>query len=87
MMRVGFVLREDLPRDDGQRARRRDGGHLQAALRTDSMEEGAQRAWRLRRRPGGLDQHCARVRAAAFVLWPCRAGCSPLGYTRGFNPT
>ena len=67
MMRVGFVLREDLPRDDGQRARRRDGGHLQAALRADSMEEGAQWAWRLRRRPGGLDQHRARVRAAAFA--------------------
>ncbi len=74
--RVVLAVGDKVPAEAGELACSRDDSDLHPAARADSLIERAQRAWCLGRRPCGLDEHPARVRATLFGDPPVRRGLS-----------
>ena len=69
-----------MPDDHCELAGSRDGGDMLTAAGTDPKEKSAQRTWRSRSGPGGLDEHAARMSAAllgnpSVISWS-RSGLS-----------
>ncbi len=63
---VVLTLHQQVPNENRQFARDRDGGDVVAAPCTDALVKGAQRTGRTDGLPGGLDQQEARVRTPAL---------------------
>lgn len=67
---IGLFFLQYVPDDECQFARRRDGGDLLAAPRTNPGEERVQWAWRMGCGPRRLDQHRAGLGAPALADVP-----------------